>query len=547
MDPNPGEPMLLLAPPPPPPPVILVGAALWQDDGTQANLQEGRALLIQKGKIAAIGTEADLLRKAPKAGIVRLEGGTLLPGFIEGHAHVESLGKLQAEADLTGAPSLEEALRRIQAWAGANTQGWITGRGWDQNLWSTRTFPAARDLEGAAGPRPAFLRRVDGHAGWANAAALREAGITRGTPDPKGGQILRDASGEPTGILLDNAMQLVEDRIPKPTQAQRESWHRKGLEALRNLGFTSVCDMGGDAGTLAAYRTLAAARALPIRVFSYFDWDPKVALSELRAARPATLSFFQVQGVKFYFDGALGSRGARMAEPYADAPGATGLWVMEPEVLGSNATVVLKAGYQVAAHAIGDAANHAAVAVLGAAHHKAGGLPVRVEHAQIVAPEDAKAFGPAGLVASVQPMHMADDHPWTPARLGPGRTDRAFPWRTFLAGGAPLVFGSDAPIADANPFRALAAAETRQDDAGNPAGGFLPEHQLTREEALRTYTSASAAALGRKDLGVLKAGAVADLLWVKAPVTSLSSSELRNVRPGRLWVNGVEAKLDGRE
>jgi hypothetical protein len=305
--------------------------------------------------------------------------------------------------------------------------------------------------------------------------------------------------------------------------------------------------MGGDGGTLATYRSLAATRALPIRVFSYFDWDPTVALAELRKARPRTLSRFQVQGVKFYFDGALGSRGARMQEPYADAPGATGLWVMEPEVLGSNATVVLKAGYQVAAHAIGDGANHAAVAVLGAARRKAGGLPVRVEHAQIVTPEDAKAFGKAGLVASVQPMHMADDHPWTPARLGPGRADRAFPWRTFLAGGAPLVFGSDAPIADANPFRAIAAAETRQDDAGKPAGGFLPEHRLTREEAMRAYTSASAAALGRKDLGMLKVGAVADLLWVKVPFLSLDPAALRKVKPGRLWVDGVEAKLDGKE
>ncbi len=530
---------MLLAPPPPPPSVvILAGAELWQDDGKQGRAIPGQALAIKGAKIAAIGSEAALAKRFPSAQVVTLEGGTLLPGFIEGHCHVESLGKLAANTDLRNCQDLDEALTRGRAWAKANPEGWIQGRGWDQNLWPTKAFPTAAALDGATGSRPALLRRVDGHALWVNSAALKAAGITDATPDPTGGQIQRDAQGHATGILLENAMALVEAKIPEPVAAQREAWIRQGLLALQALGFTSACDMGGDALTLAIYRKLAASNTLPIRVFSYFDHDSRLMLQELRKPRAPQPSFFQVQGVKFYFDGALGSRGAKLLEPYADAP-SSGLWVLDPETIGKNARIVLKAGYQPAAHAIGDAANRAALEVLAKAQRGGVTLRPRVEHAQIVAPEDAQAFGKAGLVASVQPMHLADDHAWTPSRLGPQRLERAFPWRTLLNGGAPLVFGSDAPIADANPFLALAAAETRQDAAGNPSEGFLPAHRLTRAEAIRAYTRTTGEVLGHKGLGVIKVGAVADLLWVQAPLATLSPAELRQLKPSRMWVNGV--------
>lgn len=529
---------------PVPPPTILTGALVWVDDGTCAEARDGIALLLKGGRIAAMGSEADLRRRAPKAQVVDLGGGTLLPGFIEGHAHVEGLGRLQDDVDLTGVPSLSEALERVRAWMALHPTGWITGRGWDQNLWSGQGFPTAQDLETITGERPAFLRRVDGHAAWVNGAALRAAGITDRTPDPKGGQIFRDAQGRPTGILLDHAMDLVEACVPPPTPTQVEAWLKMGLDHLKNLGFTAVCDMGGTASTLAAYRRLEAARALPIRVFSYFDWNPRLALAELRKPR-RPLGFFQVQGAKFYFDGALGSRGARLLEPYSDAPDTRGIWVMDPESIRVNARAVLKAGYQPAAHAIGDGANAAALEALGAARKGSGvRWRPRVEHAQIIVPADARAFGAAGLVASVQPMHMADDHAWTPSRLGPDRLERAFPWKAFLEGGAPLVFGSDAPIADANPFRAMAVAETRRDDAGNPPGGFNPGHELSRVETLRAYTRSTAEVLGHRDLGVIRPGAVADLLWVRAPIHALTPDQLRLLRPGRLWVNGREIPLD---
>lgn len=528
-------------PPPPPPQVqILAGADLWLDSGPRP----GQALAIGRGRILGVGTPEALARSHPGARRVTLPGGTLLPGLIEGHAHVEGLGALGRQADLTGARSLAEARNRLKAWQQEHPEGWVLGRGWDQNRWKGG-FPTAADLAVATGSRPAFLERVDGHAAWVNAAALAAAGIGPGTPDPEGGRILKDAQGQPTGILVDAAMELVRSRIPAPGGAEREARVRAGLQALRSEGFTAVADMGVDAAGLATYRRLAAAGALPIRVFAYLAHDAGLMAQELKRPRPRALAFFQVQGVKFYLDGALGSRGARLLEPYADEPASRGLWATPPARVARDAALTLRAGYQPAIHAIGDAANRAALDLLAKARPQAGGtLPPRIEHAQIVTPADAARFGALGIVASAQPVHCTSDHSWTPERLGPERLGEAFPWRAFLDGGAVLAFGSDAPVEEPNPFISLAAAETRQDPEGNPPGGFLPGQRLTRGEAVRAYTAGNAAALGRRaTLGVLKKGAVADLLWVQAPLADLSPEALRLLRPGRLWVNGVEADL----
>lgn len=530
--------------PPPAPPAsyrLIQGADLWTDQG----LQHGQAVVIRKGRILAVGPVETLSKAHPKAQRVDLPGGTLLPGLIEGHAHVGGLGALGRKVDLTGRADLPGTLERIRAWAAAHPQGWVLGRGWDQNRWSGKAFPRAADLDALTGPRPAFLQRVDGHAAWVNSAALALAGITSKTPDPQGGRILRDAGGQPTGILLDAAVQLVEKHIPEPSAAELEARLKAGLAALRADGFTAVADMGVGARELAAYRRLAAAGALPIRVFAYVNHDHALMLRELKQPRAKALSFFQVQGVKYYMDGALGSRGARLLAPYADEPSTQGLWVTDPAKVALDVSITLRAGYQPAIHAIGDAANRAALDLIAQAIKKGkGALPPRIEHAQIVTAEDAARFGKLGVVASVQPVHCTSDHSWTPARLGPGRVDEAFPWRSLANGGALLAFGSDAPVEDPDPFVGLAAAETRQDPAGNPPGGFLPAQRLTRPEAIRAYTAGNAAALGRaRDMGTLQKGAVADLLWVQVPLATLAPEALRKVKPARLWVNGVEVPL----
>lgn len=529
-------------PPPPPPPVQLIaGADLWTAKGPQP----GQAVAISKGKIVGVGPLAALQKSHPKAQLLNLPGGTLLPGLIEGHAHVGGLGTLSQRVDLSGLLSLPDTLNRLRAWAATHSEGWLLGRGWDQNRWPAKAFPRALDLDAFTGTRATCLQRVDGHAVWVNTAALAIAGIGPQTPDPEGGRILKDAYGRPNGILLDAAVELVTKFIPPPTDAEVEARLLAGLRSLRAEGFTAVADMGVDGRELAAYRRLATAKALPIRVFAYLNHDHDLMVQALRPGRPKALSSFQVQGVKFYMDGALGSRGARLLAPYTDEPGTVGLWVTEPAKVAADAAITLRSGYQPAIHAIGDAANRAALDLLAQAMKKGrGSLPPRIEHAQIVTAEDAARFGKLGVVASVQPVHCTSDHAWTPARLGPERLDEAFPWRSFAAGGALLAFGSDAPVEEANPFVALAAAETRQDPEGNPPGGFLPGQRLTRLEAVRAYTAGNAAALGHaKDLGSIQKGAVADLLWVQAPIGTVTPEALRKVKPARLWVNGVEVSL----
>lgn len=526
-----------MLPPPPPAYLLLKGADVWTGEA----LRPGQAVVVKGSKILAVGPEGQLAKAHPKAQVVSLPGGTLLPGLIEGHAHVGGLGKLKAQVDLVGCQDLPEALGRVRVWGQAHPEGWVLGRGWDQNRWPTRAFPTALDLDRLTGTRPALLERVDGHAYWVNTAALDMAGITKDTPDPAGGTIHRDAEGRPTGILVDNAMLLVDKVVPAPSPAQTEAHLLAGLRALRAEGFTAVCDMGIGAADLAAYRNLATAGTLPIRVFAYLSHDQELMLKELKARPAKAVGWFQVQGVKFYLDGALGSRGARLLAPYADAAPSQGLWVTDPATVARDASITLRSGYQPAIHAIGDAANRAALDLLEQARRKAQNhvLP-RIEHAQIVTAEDAARFGKAGIVASVQPVHCTSDHSWTPLRLGPERVGEAFPWRRFLEGKALLAFGSDAPVEDPNPFVSLAAAQTRQDPEGDPPGGFLPDQRLSPEEALSAYTAWNAKALGRADLGVIRAGAVADILWVNHTLPTSDAGALRKLRPGRLWVNGLE-------
>ena len=534
----------MLMAPPPPSIVLITGADLWLDDGRIAEAKASQAVALQGSRIVAVGTEAYLVKRYPKASRVELKGGTLLPAFTEGHAHVSELGTVKLEVDLGGTKDPKDAAHRVEAWSTAHRNGWIKGRGWDQNRWPGKSFPTVSDLDGVSGNRPAFLARVDGHAVWVNSAALRLAGISATTPDPKGGRILRDVKGNPTGVLVDGAVDLVSKLIPMPTDLERREQLLEGLRELRSEGFAAVADMGVSIQELATYRALAAENTLPIRVFAYLSHDPKLLLQELKQPRSRTTTFFQVQGVKFYMDGALGSRGARLNLPYSDEATTSGLWVTEPDKVRRDVITTMMAGYQPAIHAIGDAANRTALDILEAAKKRTHSVnPPRIEHAQIVDVLDVSRFGKLGIIASVQPVHCTSDHAWTPARLGSGRVHEAFPWRDFLNGGAVLALGSDAPVEDPNPYITLAAAETREDPEGDPPGGFLPDQKLTRIEALRAYTVGNARALGRKDMGRIHKGAVADLLWVSAPILTLSPTELRSLRPGRLWVNGAEMTL----
>jgi predicted amidohydrolase YtcJ len=533
--------------PPPPPPaqvLILSGADLWLDDGRKAEAKAGLAVAVRKGRIVALDTAPSLAKRFPRAKQVALPGGTLLPGLIEGHVHVGEFESLFEDADLRGATSLDEVKARLEAWVARHPEGWVRGRGWDQNLWASKAFPSAADLDALTGDRPAYIDRVDGHAILANHAALKLAGITRDTPDPAGGKILRDASGEPTGILMEGAAcDLVAKREPKPTARQWEARLLAGLERLRAFGFTAATDIDITAPEHAAYARLAAKGRLPVRVFTYVRTQDR-GWEKLLGTKAT--GWWQPMGAKFYMDGALGSRGALLLAPYADAPDSSGIEVQSPEAVGRGVELVMARGQRVAIHAIGDLGNRVALDVLDAAGTKYPKAPKpRVEHVQILADEDVGRFGRLGIFASMQPVHCTSDHAWTPARLGPAREHEAYRWRDLLNGGAVLAFGSDAPNDLPSPWEGLASAETRQDAAGDPPGGWLPDQRLTRAEALRAYTLGNAQALGRKDLGAIRPGAAADLLWVQAPILSLSPAELRALKPGRLWVGGREVPPDG--
>ena len=474
--------MPLLPPPPPAQVRILQGAELWLDDGRKAELKSGLALAIKGGRILAVGGPLTLAKRFPKATRIKLPGGTLMPGFIEGHVHVAKFESLFEDADLRGIASLEGVKARVQSWMATHPEGWIRGRGWDQNLWASKDFPSASELDAITGERPAYLDRVDGHAIWANHAALKLAGITRDTPDPAGGRIMRDPAGEPTGILMeDPARDLVAMRLPPLTPKAWETRLLAGMARLRAYGFTSLTDIDISAPELAAYGRLAAQGRLPLRVFAYVRTQDQGWKEALKSAPTKATGSFQLMGAKFYLDGSLGSRGARLLAPYTDAPLSTGIEVQNPATVFQGVSFTMARGYRAAVHAIGDAGNHEAVELLGRAiaAHPRGPRP-RIEHAQILADADVASFGKLGIIASMQPVHCTSDHAWTPARLGPEREREAYRWRDLLNSGAVLAFGSDAPNDLPSPWDGLAAAETRMDDQGDPPGGWLPAQRLSR-------------------------------------------------------------------
>ncbi|KYF99368.1 hypothetical protein BE20_31630 [Sorangium cellulosum] len=475
------------------------------------------AVAVRGERIAFVGSAADARAfVGPATRVVELPGRAVVPGLVDGHAHLYGLGVALETPSVRGARSAEAAAAVVAEAAKVRPRGeWITGRGWDQNLWPGAAFPTHAPLDAAAPEHPVALRRVDGHALWANAAAMRAAGVGRGAQDPPGGRILRDAAGEPTGVFIDSAMDLVEAKIPADPPAVRERRILRAAEEALSSGLTGVHEMGIDDETVAVYRALDAAGRLPIRVYAYLAGAGR--LEGLRARAPdadaAGTAMFVLRGVKLFADGALGSRGAALLEPYADEPSTSGLLLMDREALARAARLVADAGFQLAVHAIGDRANRAVLDAFEAlGPGRAAALRFRVEHAQIVSPDDLPRFAALGAIASVQPTHATSDMPWAPARLGARRLKGAYAFRSLLASGARVVFGSDFPVEEPSPLLGIYAAVTRQDLSGQPPGGWMPEERLDLDEALLAFTAAPAyAAWAEGQRGRIAEGFVADL------------------------------------
>jgi predicted amidohydrolase YtcJ len=547
-----------LASPPPPAPAQAARApsALVLRGGTIYTLDIVRpradVAVIVDGRFACVGTSS---RCAIPAGatVLDLAGGSATPGLADAHGHVVSLGLEASEVDLRGCANEAACVDRLVARAARTPKGaWIEARGWDQTRWPGQRFPTSGALSRAVPDHPVFARRVDGHAAWVNARALELAGIGPRTPDPPGGHLERDAAGAPEGVLVDNAQELVGAKIPPPTAPQIESAILTAADALVAVGLTSVHDAGVGPEALAVYARLAAEDRLKVRVDAMLDGSqPMEALQAAMETwrRHSTIGWLTVRSVKMYADGAMGSRGARMFEPYADDPGTSGLAVTEPGELRRRILAVANAGFQPAVHAIGDRACAEVLADFVEASKLAPDLRPRVEHLQVLRASDVHLLTAAGAVASMQPTHATSDGPWAEARLGHGtvRQKGAYAWRQVLDAGAVLACGSDFPVEDIDPRAGLYSAEART-WPGGPAGGWMPEQKLSRQEALRCFTTgAAAAAHAESHRGVIREGYDADVTVFAKDVFAVDVSELRTIPVAFTIVGGrVEFSSRGR-
>ncbi|WP_454598701.1 amidohydrolase [Qipengyuania sp. SM2507] len=471
------------------------------------------------------------------------EGRVMLPGMIDAHLHVMGLGLSRLTLDLSDTNSLDEALAKIREFAADNpARPWILGRGWNQEKWGLGRFPTAAELDTAVSDRPVWLQRVDGHAAWGNTRALEAAQITEATRDPAGGRVERvPGSRMPSGVFVDAAEELVQRVVPAPRPVERDLALLRAQEVLHSMGVTAAADMGTTIEDWQTFRRAGDSGRLSLRIMSYAISADTMEL--IAGSRPTPWLYddkLKLNGVKLYLDGALGSRGAWLKQPYADDPGNTGLPLMSQAQLRNILVRASNGEFQVAVHAIGTAANADA---LSAVHEIADSFPGdrrwRIEHAQIVDPADIPLFGEHGIIASMQPVHQTSDRTMAEARLGPDRLDGAYAWRSIAATGAPLVFGSDAPVESPDPFAGLAAAFTRTGPDGQPFGGWRPEEAVSREDALAAFTKDAAfAGFAEGRFGQLVVGERADFVLVDRDPLLATPEELRQTRVLQTWIGG---------
>jgi len=492
------------------PDVVLVDGDVWTMDPQRP---KAAAVAWRGDQIIAVGDTAAIRALAgPATRVIDLHGRSASPGLIDAHCHLYGLGTDLENVSVRELGSEAATIEVMVAAARTRPAGqWLIGRGWDQNRWPGQQFPTRRALDAAISDRPVVLQRIDGHAIWVNSVALREAGITKATPDPAGGKIVRSAGGEPTGVLIDNAEELVFSKQPPPTPEIREHRLRAAAAVAIAAGLTAVHEMGIDEDTAAAYRKLAAAHQLPLRVRAYLSAPAK--LERLATPPVAATGRFVMPGVKYYADGALGSRGARLYAGYTDDANNIGLWRTDPAMLARSVEAAVAGGWQVAIHAIGDAGVGAVIdAYLAAEKAHPGDHRLRIEHTQVIAAKDVPRMAAAHAIASMQPTHATSDMPWAEARLGPKRITGAYAWRTMLEHHIPLAFGSDFPVEQVPPLLGLYAAVTRQDGKGVPPGGWYPVQRMTLQEALEAFTHGAAYAERAEDTrGVIAVGRHADL------------------------------------
>ena len=545
---------------------ILTGAHLRQNDPSPTPAKV-TALAMANGKILAAGTDVAILKlKGPKTKVIDLQGAFAMPGFNDAHTHMGEAGRTKLSVNLVGVHSLAEMQQRIKAYVVTAKAGdWILGGGWDHTLWVDDTLPTRTDLDKVTGDHPALLRRVDGHMSVANSAALAAANITSATPDPTGAKIDRDSSGNPTGILRESgAFALVDSKIPPPSLEQRRQSLAVAIADILANGVTSIQD-NSDWEDFLALEELEHTAKLHLRIAEWLAFDtPLPILKERRASHPADDLLLHLTQLKGFMDGSLGSRTAALDEPYSDDPGNAGLPRYQQTKLNQMAAERAAAGFQLGFHAIGDRANDMALNAFGVADQVANYPPAppeqgvdahivtkpeskepplpaalrfRIEHSQVLLPNDFDRFEKEGVIASMQPSHLLTDMKWATDRLGPERIKYAYAWKTFLDHHVVLAFGTDYPVELINPFRGLYSAITRQNEAGTQT--FQPQERISLNEAIYAYTQASAFGEFREhQKGRLEPGFLADLIVLDRDITTASPQQLLHTKVLRTVVNG---------
>lgn len=499
------------------------------------------ALAVSAGKIVAVGASADILKlKGPKTVVVDLQGRFVMPGFNDAHTHLASGGFEKLNVDLVGTKSLDEMKQRIAARAKTAAPGeWITGRGWDHTKWTEQTTPTRHDIDSVTGEHPAIFNRVDGHIAIANSAALKAAGITAQTSDPHGGKIDRDEKGEPTGILRETAMGAVFDKIPPPTAAQRRRAIELALADAAQWGITSAQD-NSEWEDFLTYEQLEKEGKLTLRISEWLPFDaPLAELESRRSHHQGADSMLHTTMLKGFMDGSLGSRTAAMLAPFADEPKNSGIPRYEQDALDQKAIERAKAGFQLGFHAIGDRGARMALNAFALAEQqsKKRDFRFRIEHAQVVAPEDYIKFKNLGVIASVQPNHLLTDMNWAEPHIGLERAKYSYAWRVFLNDGVHLAFGTDYPVEPITPFRGVYCAVTRQNEAGTKE--YFTEQKLSIEEAIAAYTTGSAyAEFAEKKKGRLYPGMLADFVVLDRDITKVAAPEILKTRVLRTVVGG---------
>lgn len=515
--------------------LLLADAIVYTGNAAQPRAE---AVLVIDGHIAYVGSNVEALRRAPVEALrIDLGGKVLLPGLTDCHAHLSGIGWRELYFDLTGVESLTALQQRLRERAAKDQSTWIVGRGWIESRWTPAAFPTRNDLDAVVTSRPVVLERIDGHAIVVNSLALKIAGITRDTPNPPGGEILKDlVMGEPNGMLIDNAMALVEDLEPSPTDAETKLALETGANRSLRVGWTQLQYAGTTDTEIRLLCELYAERKITLRLYAAIEGpgpDAERFLARGRSGRSCD-DRLVVRGIKLYMDGALGSRGAALLAPYSDSPGSTGLLRNEPDVILRIATAALKSGLQVETHAIGDRGNRL---VLDAYEKAFARVPpsqrpvaeprFRIEHAQVLAAADIPRFAKLGVIASMQTSHAISDMFFAPSRLGPDRIKGAYAWRSLLDAGAIITGGSDAPVELGDPIIEFYAAVTRRTLDGFAGPDWGLEQRFTRDEALRLLTYWPAyAAFQEKERGTIEVGKLADFTVLSADIMQVPDAQI---------------------